>query len=39
MERLALIAITLVGMGFCTLGIGKVAAANQWLSAPEFSAV
>jgi hypothetical protein len=31
-ERIALIVITLVGMAICTQGIGKVAAAGQWLS-------
>ena len=31
-ERIALIVITFVGMAICTQGIGKVAAAGQWLS-------
>jgi hypothetical protein len=32
--RAGVAALTLVGMGLCTLGVGKVATAGNWLSAP-----
>ena len=31
-DRVALIVVTLVGMAMCAQGVGKVAAAGQWLS-------
>ena len=30
--RLALIAVTLIGMAMCTAGVGKVASSGEWLS-------
>ena len=31
-DRVALIVVTLVGMAMCAQGVGKIAAAGQWVS-------